>query len=127
MGIISWDKPRKIHSTKDHNEMYSSDCDVPGTYMPNMSKDDIKKWKGRVVGAKIGSPQVEIRKNYMLVIVSLGGGYQHKFYTREKTVGINLHISMAGPTQLTFQDWDDMKAAVDEARQKLEALARGES
>lgn len=122
MPVITWDKPRKARSSADHAEMNQSDCGVPGTYVPNMIDADVRKWKGKVVGSTTGSPQVEIRKDSMLVIVSLGGGYQHKFYKREKTVGINLHISMAGPTQLTFKDWEDMKAAVQEAKQKLEEV-----
>jgi hypothetical protein len=121
-SIINWDKPQKIRPSKEHAGMYSSDSGVPGTYMPNMSDDDIKKWKGKVVGATTGSPQVEIRKDCMVIIVSLGGGYQYKFYKRERTTGINIHVSMAGPTQLTFAEWDEMKNVVEEARQKLLTL-----
>ena len=123
--VINWGKPRKIHSSADHVEMYQSDSGVPGTYMPNMSDADIKAWKGKVVGSTTSSPQVEIRKDSMVIVVSLGGGYQYKFYKRERTVGINIHISMAGPTQLTFKEWDEMKVAVEEAKQKLADIAGG--
>ena len=126
MGIINWDKPKKIRGSKEHVDTHRSDSGIPGTFVPNMSDGDVKKWKGKIVGITTGSPQVEIRKNSMLIIVSLGAGYQYKFYTREKTIGINLHISMAGPTQLSFDEWGEMKAVVEEARQELLSIAKSE-
>ena len=29
MGLIVWERPKKIRSTKDHNTQHSSDCGVP--------------------------------------------------------------------------------------------------
>ena len=35
---------------------------------------------------------------------------------RDTTVGVNVHISMNGPAQLTFEDMDNMQKAVAEAK-----------
>lgn len=121
MSIICWDKPKKIRSTEKHCSEYSSDCGVPGTYVPNMSEDDRKKWKGKITQTT-SSPQVELRKDSFVVIVGLDG-YTYKGYHRvpEKTYerstkGLNVHIASAGPIQLSFKGWEEFKAAVEEAR-----------
>jgi hypothetical protein len=36
MSILSFEKPKKLRSTEEHNEMYVADCDVPGVYVPNI-------------------------------------------------------------------------------------------
>jgi hypothetical protein len=120
--LIKWDKPRKIRSAESRAKMYSSDSGVPGTYVPNMSVDDMKSWKGKVVGMNNGHPQVEIRKHPFLMIVSVDGGYKYKFYTPENTGRFNVHISSAGPIQLTFDEWEEMKLVVEEAKEKLRSL-----
>lgn len=61
MKLICWDKPKKARSSKDHFNQNSSDSGVNGTYVPNMSVSDIKKWKGKITQIRT-SPQVEIRK-----------------------------------------------------------------
>lgn len=60
MGILSFDKPKKLRSTKDHNDKHTSDSGVDGTYVPNMSKTDQEKWKAKKIGGT--DPRVEIRK-----------------------------------------------------------------
>ena len=75
---INWDKPKKARSKEDHEEMNQSDCGVPGTFVPNMSNTDMKKWKGKVVGTRSGHPQIEIRKDSFVIIVSFHG-YSYKF------------------------------------------------
>jgi len=123
MGIIMWDKPKKMMTEKTRQKRFQSDCDIPGTYFPNMSLEDRKRWKGKVVGKTTGSPQVEIRKNTFVIIVSLGGGYKYKYYSRDKTKRTNIHIGASGPIQLTFKEWEEMKYVVDEATQVLRELS----
>lgn len=62
MGLICFDKPKKTRPSEEHN-VISSDNLIPGNYAPNMSQEDIKKWKGKITGTKRGYPQIEIRKN----------------------------------------------------------------
>lgn len=113
MGLICWDKPKKIHSTEEHNDMYSSDSGVNGTYVPNMSAQDRAKWKGKVTHVTT-SPQVEIRKNSFVIVVGLDG-YTYKSYHRipikymPSTKGLNIHIASAGPIQLSFKDWEEFR------------------
>jgi len=118
MGVLFWGKPKKIMREEQRRETYSSDSEVPGTYVPNMSDEDVKRWKAKLVGHRSGHPHVEIRKDTAVIIVSLGG-YRYKFYTPEKTRGINIHIASAGPIQWTFDDFDNLVKAVEEAKEVL--------
>lgn len=124
MSILSWDKPAKLRSSEEHAAIYSSDGGPPGTYVPNMSEEDMGKWKAKLTGTKRGFPQIEIRKsfsNQMLIIVSLGG-YSYKYYTPEKTKDKNIHISVNGPLQMTFEEMQEMNVAIEEAREFLQNL-----
>ncbi len=58
--ILSFDKPKKLRSTEDHNASCTSDSGVDGTYVPNMSREDMERWKGKKIGG--ADPRVEIRK-----------------------------------------------------------------
>lgn len=71
--ILCWDKPKKVMTAKQREDTYSSDCGVPGTFVPNMSDDDRGRWKAKLVGHKAGHPQVEIRKDSFVVVVALTG------------------------------------------------------
>lgn len=63
------------------------------------------------------------------VIVGLDG-YDWKYHTRNHqwspTKGLNVHLSMNGPLQLTFDQLEDfadeLKAMVSEARQQLKEM-----
>lgn len=59
MTVLSWDKPEKIMSTEDWQRI-SADSAPPGVYTPNMSEDDMRKWKAKYVGGE--NRRVEIRK-----------------------------------------------------------------
>ncbi len=117
-----------------------------------MSDADKALWKAKLTGIKLGYPQVEIRRQFgacqLLIIVNLGDGYNYKFYrsvdpkfhgkspadfsypmTPEEieecsfpTRGINVHISMNGPAQMTFDEVEEMNQAVHEAKIYLRRL-----
>ena len=121
--ILFWDKPKPIMSKEERMDI-SADSAPPGVYVSNMSDEDRRKWKAKLVGHKSGHPQVEIRKDSTVIIVSLHGGYRYKYYGPDKvgtgdTNGINLHIASAGPMQLTFEEFEEMKLAVEEAKEAL--------
>jgi hypothetical protein len=118
MGLLCFDKPKKAHSTEDHNIACSSDCGIPGTYVPNMSRKDLAKWKGKVVGTRRGKPQVEIRKDGFVIVVGLKG-YKYKYYDPDN---LNIHIASAGPIQMTFKDWEEWNQVIEEAKEILENL-----
>jgi hypothetical protein len=103
--IVMWDKPKRKISKEEWKNI-SADSAPPGVYTPNMSDEDRCRWKGKIVGQKIGHPQAELRKSFhgaqMLIIVSVKGGYKYKNYTREETNEFNVHMSLNGGAQMNF-------------------------
>jgi hypothetical protein len=120
--ILSWDKPERVTSI-DKWKSWQADSAPPGTYVPNMSADDMARWKAKRVGFKAGHPQIEIRKDSTVIVVSLGGGYKYKYYTPDETKGTNVHIATAGPIRWTWQELSEFAQAIAEARAVLEAEA----
>ena len=62
MGILHWDKIPKSISTQEWMKI-SADSAPPGVYTPNMSKDDMLKWKAKFISGK--EKRVEIRKSFL--------------------------------------------------------------
>lgn len=83
MSVLFWGKPKKVRSKEEWEEHYGFDGGPKGGYMPNMSEEDEAKWKAKITGTKLGYPQVEIRRNGVVVIVNLGKGYNYKQYRSE--------------------------------------------
>lgn len=128
MTILSWDKPEKVMSIEEWAS-WQADSAPPGTYVPNMSKEDVRRWKAKRVGFKAGHPQIEIRKDSTVIIVSLHGGYKYKGYSADRvgaynTDNINLHIATAGPIQWTWEEWAECQEAIKEAREALEQYGK---
>lgn len=124
MSILSWDKPKKATSKEVHDANHVFDGGPVGGYVPNMSDEDMGKWKAKLTGTRRGHPQVEIRKtlgSQILLIVSLGG-YTYKYYTPENTKDKNIHFSTNGPLQMTFADIHEMYGAIEEAKEYLQNL-----
>jgi hypothetical protein len=136
MPILEWNKPEKISTTQQWADNNGFEDGPRGGYVPNMAEEDKKKWKAKLVGKTTLFPQVEIRKSLggvnMTIIVSLGRGYNYKFYkatgheningSGAKTEGVNVHIALNGGAQLTFEQMAEMGLAVKEAKEKLEAF-----
>lgn len=138
MSILSWDKPAKARSHDDHVANTSADGAPPGCYVPNMSREDAMKWKAKVVGAKVGFPQVEIRRDGVVIVLSLRG-YKYKQYdlrlseenikkwksygwyskSEEPTL---VHIATSGPMQFTMQELNEFQQAIAEGIEHLKAL-----
>lgn len=125
MGILSWDKPKQIMTEEQRRAEFSSDSGVPGTFMPNMRPEDVARWKAKLTHHTTDHPQVEIRKDATVIIVSLRGGYTYKHYKPEHTENVNLHIATAGPIMWSFQELEEFKQAVEEAVEILEETERG--
>ena len=60
MSTLTWDKPKQVLS-KDQWKSISADGAPPGVFQPNMSREDMKKWKAKLVKGSDGD-RVEIRK-----------------------------------------------------------------
>ena len=102
MSVLSFEKPKKVRSTSEHNDTFASDSGVAGTYVPNMSHADCEKWKAKLIGGD--NPRVEIRKTLngvqVLMIV------WPDFSTR---------ITANGPMTFSSKDWLDLQSARNEA------------
>lgn len=138
-SVLSWEKPKQVMS-KDVWAEFSADGAPPGSFVSNMSPEDNLKWKARLVGQMTGFPQVEIRRDSTVVVVSLKG-YKYKQYNlrqsqenldkarkwdREQDVANwpTIHIASAGATMLTLEQFNEFKQAIDEAFQFLHELVQ---
>lgn len=122
MPILTWETPKKLTSSKEHNQKYSSDTNIAGTYVPNMSKEDIYKWKAKVVGKKTEKPRVEIRKGtpdgvLMLIVVTLDAYSNSRWDTPAQ-----IRLSMNGTSKFSFDNFSEIQQAIQEAKEALEKL-----
>lgn len=100
--VLSFDKPKKVRSTEQHNATFQSDSGVAGTYVPNMSRADRERWKAKQIGGK--DPRVEIRKTI--------GGTQLLMVVRSSGA---MQVSMNGKLTLTAVTFQEMNDAYQEA------------
>lgn len=123
MSLIDFNKPKKIRSTEEHNQMYSSDSGIAGTYVPNMSKADREKWKGNHI--KGTEERIEIRKTFhgvqLLIVVYKKISFTDWHVNRDawRTNHNNVRISMNGKLDLTFDEYDELTEVVAEAKELL--------
>lgn len=120
--LLDFNKPKKIMSEEERIDKYSSDSGVPGTYVPNMSSDDMKKWKGKYIKGK--DERVEIRKTIsgtqLVVIVYKEEKYEEvEYFSSKETymslVHKNVHISANGKILLSFDEYKELLQVVEEA------------
>lgn len=122
MSVLMWEKPEKVMDSTEWAESYVADGAPPGVYVPNMSEDDMLRWKAKLVGIRTAYPRVEIRKSayaQILIIVSLGQGFQQRYKSMPEET--NVQISANGAFALTWQELDEMNTAIQEAKVFLEA------
>jgi hypothetical protein len=123
MSLIDFNKPQKIRSTDEHNQMHSSDSGVAGTYVPNMSEADGKKWKGKHI--KGTDERIEIRRTIggtqLLVVVFKSVRFTHWKVSQEEWYKNhnNVRISMNGKLDMTFYDYDQLTKVIEEAKTLL--------
>lgn len=123
--LLDFNKPKKIMTEQERVDKYSSDCSVPGTYVPNMSSKDMKKWKGKYVKGK--DERVEIRKSIsgvqLVVIVYKEVRYEeHTHFDGEKYQTLahkNVHISANGKILFTFEEYLELLQVINEAQAVL--------
>ena len=118
--LLCFDKPKKIRSTEEHNEMHQSDSGIAGTYVPNMTNEDKEKWKAKHI--KGDNERIEIRKtingvNIVIIVykrpnpVKWNGNNMENWHNRHQ----DMKMSMNGKLDMTFNDWYDLYEAVREA------------
>jgi len=116
MTILSWDKPKLEEDYATWASRHVADSAPPGVYIPNMSKEDRRKWKAKLVGKRSGDLTVEIRRECgSLVAIKVGTVRQGKTIL----VDYDIAISANGPIWLTLVEWDEMQQAIEEAKTEL--------
>lgn len=123
MRLIDFNKPKKVRSTEEHNQLYSSDSGVAGTYVPNMSEVDRNKWRG--IHVKGIDERIEIRKtiggSQVLIVVYKNVRFTHwsvdkkEWYKNHN----NVRISMNGKLDMTFKDYEEFTKVIEEAKEIL--------
>lgn len=136
MTVLMWDKPKKARSAEKHADMYSADGAPPGCYAPNMSEEDTMRWKAKFVNLKTDYPQVELRRNGVVVVIGLRG-YKYKFYNYRMTkkaydrwakfgeperAPTVMHIATSGPMRFTLAEFEQFQAAIAEGFEALKNL-----
>ena len=123
--ILNFEKPKKIRSTQEHNNMFSSDSGVDGTYVPNMSEKDKLSWKAKHITGD--HERVEIRKTVngtqLLIIVYKKENpvkYDYKKPQEYKHRHQNVCMSMNGKLDMTTKDYFEMIQAIKEASDILQ-------
>lgn len=121
MAILDFNKPRKVRTTQEHNRKYTSDSGVDGTYVPNMSEADMKKWKAKHI--KGADERIEIRKTLngvqVLIVVYKNRKEKEGYGGVMRMEHENVQISMNGKLHLTYDDYKEFKTAITEAIIKL--------
>ena len=115
MGILSFEIPKKLRTTTEHNTKYSSDSGISGTYVSNMSIKDKRLFKAKHI--KGAHERIEIR-------VEINGINCNIFvYKSQYNPANNWHnnhndikISMNGKLDITMHEWDDIQYAIKEAK-----------
>jgi hypothetical protein len=116
MSVLDFDKPKRLKPFQEHADYYSSDTNIAGTYVPNMSEEDRMKWKARQVGGD--DPRVEIRKTVRgkLPGEQYGTSAQVLVVVRQDyTVTISANSRMI----FGLVEWGELIKAVKEARDLL--------
>lgn len=121
MPILSFNVPKKLRSTEEHAAEHSSDTNISGTYVPNMSESDQLTWKAKKIGGE--DPRIEIRKTV--------DGKEHR-HRRPSYAQVLLivrpdgSVVMSANGRMVFDTdsygtnlWNDLHQAVSEARECL--------
>jgi hypothetical protein len=125
--VLSFDKPKKLRSTDEHAQMYSSDTNVDGTYAPNMSEKDKLKWKAKHIGGD--DPRIEIRKTVSGVDPTLAKKYANRGYTWAGSCSAQVlvivrktGVVMSGNGRMVFDNktWFELGQVVEEAQKLLQ-------
>ena len=123
-GILSFEKPEKLRPTEEHNEMFSSDSGIPGTYVSNMSEEDELKWKAKHI--KGSDERIEIRKTLECgtnIVIKVHkrcltqDEYDTAPYSKKHK---DIVMSVNGKMDMTNTEYLQMLSAIYEAQEILE-------
>ncbi len=124
MGILTFEKPKKLVPTVVHNNMYSSEAIASGTYVPNMSETDMKAWKAKKISGN--DSRIEIRKTIVgcdpTMKSSMWGGVTKKDKNNCSAqilviVRPDRSVVMSANGRMAFDkiSWDQLQQSVNES------------
>lgn len=119
MGILMWAAPKKVRTTEEHNREYSSSSEVPGTYVPNMSKDDKYAWKAKMVGTQSPPLRVEIRKTFSGSDIMGRSAYGHYAQVVIVVTEDAVQMSANGKIIMSSKEFHDLELAIKEAKKAM--------
>lgn len=143
MSILSFETPKKLRSTEEHNEMFQSDSGIAGTYIPNMSEEDMKKFKAKHIKGEQERIEIKIciggvncnifvykniynpkypkypEADYGTEAYKEQKEEYEKKYNEWKNSHQNIKFSMNGKMNITFDEWNKINQAVEEAKKIL--------
>ena len=122
--ILDFEKPKKIRSTEKHNERFSSDSGVAGTYVPNMSEADEKKFKAKHITGEHERVEIRVTLNGVnaVIIVYKKANPVKWDYTKQdlwKKRHLSIQFSINGKLDILQFQWDELNQAIDEAKEIL--------
>lgn len=132
-GILDFNKPTKI------NQGGGFEGGPTGGYVPQMSDADNRKWKAKHINKGKAGERIEIRKAFgptqILIFVAKDGwnysekhevaDHDHNWSRRPNgrpevgTKGKNVRVSMNGPLKLTWDEYNELTQAIEEAKTLL--------
>lgn len=120
--MLDFNKPQKIRTSEDHNNMFQSDSGVAGTYVSNMSESDKKKFKAKHI--KGDHERIEIRvemngSNILIKVFKKANKSDFYGYQEFKHYHNEIQFSTNGKIDISLNEWDKINKAVDEAKQIL--------
>jgi hypothetical protein len=116
--LLKFYKPEKLRHHKEHNRMYASDINVAGTYVPNMSVEDMKEWKAKLI--KGINPRVQIKKtfsgpNFLKTKYNCHAQAVIEVSTEHKAI----IISSNGKIRMSLDEFNEFVTAINEAQEIL--------
>lgn len=117
---MSFEKPKQLRSYTEHNEIYSSDTEINGTYVPNMSAEDMNKYKAKHIKGK--DERIEIKKTFgsTQVVAVVYKNTVDSDWRNNVEGHQNVRISANSKIHMSFDDWAEFIAAIEEAKQLIE-------
>lgn len=120
-SVLMWERPRRVMSKEQHQSI-SADGAPPGVYIPNMSRADRLRWKAKLTGTRRKKPQIELRRNGMVIVVAGSKGYKYKARDRGPKFAHHMHITSNDAQVFDMAGWTTLVHAVEEARQVLRLI-----
>jgi hypothetical protein len=121
--ILDFEKPQKIRSTEKHNEMYSSDSGIDGTYVSNMSEADTKKFKAKHITGEHERVEIRVSMGVNVVIIVYKKEnpvkWNYKKQDEYRKRHLDVQFSVNGKLDISFEQWNMINQAIDEAKQIL--------